>query len=148
MLSAGFDYVCQDAVNAKVILADGTVWQADLIIAANGVHSTAREHVLDTDETNASNTGWATMRWLLPTDELLADANTAPLVEYSTQRYFMGAQGGGLVWYQCRKYVPDSPLLRCLRKLLIFLGSSNEVQNFLYLSQSFASSNITEGMHT
>ena len=39
-------------------------------------------------------------------------------------------------------------LLRRLRKLLILLGYSNEVQNFLYLSQSFASSNITEGMYT
>ncbi|ORY60950.1 FAD binding domain-containing protein [Pseudomassariella vexata] len=112
-----------DPVHAKITTADGTVWQADLIIAANGVHSTAREHVLATDESQASDTGWATMRWLVPTEELLADPDTAPLVEDSTQRYFMGAQGGGLVWYMCR---------------------NNEVQNFLYLSRSFASENITE----
>lgn len=87
-------------------LADGTVHQADLIIAANGVHSTARNHVLVTDESHASDTGWATMRWLVPTEELLADPDTAALVEDSTQRYFMGGRGGGLVWYPCRKCVP------------------------------------------
>jgi hypothetical protein len=54
------------------------------------------------------------MRWLVPTEELLADADTASLVEDSTQRYFMGARGGGLVWYPCRKYVQDSPLLTAM----------------------------------
>ena len=89
------------------------------------------------------------MRWLVPTKELLADAETASLVEDSTQRYFMGARGGGLVWYPCRKYVQDYPLLTARpAKLLTVLGCSNEVQNFLYLSQSFASSNITEGRYT
>ncbi|TPX07424.1 uncharacterized protein E0L32_002106 [Thyridium curvatum] len=112
-----------DAEHAKVTTADGTVRQADLIIAANGVHSTAREHVVITDKSDVNDTGWASMRWLVPTEELLADPETAPLVEDSTQRYFIGARGGGLVWYPCR---------------------NNEVQNFLYLSQSFASENITE----
>lgn len=92
-------------MHAKVTTADGTVWEAQLIIAANGVHSTAREHILVTEESNTSDTGWATMRWLLPTEELLADPDTASLVEDSTQRYFIGARGGGLVWYMCRKCV-------------------------------------------
>ncbi|OAA56178.1 FAD binding domain-containing protein [Niveomyces insectorum RCEF 264] len=112
-----------DSVNAKVTTADGTVWQADLILAANGVHSTAREHVLPADESDTSDTGWATMRWLVPTEELLANPDTASLVEDSTQRFFMGTRGGGLVWYPCR---------------------NNEVQNFLYLSRSFSRENITE----
>ncbi|EFQ33706.1 FAD binding domain-containing protein [Colletotrichum graminicola] len=112
-----------DPVNASVVTIDGTTWQANLVIAANGVHSTAKEHVIAADESHESDTGWATMRWLLPTEELLADPETASLVEDSTQRYFMGARGGGLVWYMCR---------------------NNEVQNFLYLSQSFASESITE----
>jgi hypothetical protein len=51
------------------------------------------------------------MRWLVPTKELLADPGTASLVEDSTQRYFVGSRGGGLVWYSCRKYVQDSPVL-------------------------------------
>ncbi|KAK0648458.1 FAD binding domain-containing protein [Cercophora newfieldiana] len=112
-----------DCANAKVTTADGRVWQADLVVAANGVHSKAWEYVLNEEERRASDTGWASMRWLVPTKELLADPETAPLVEDSTQRYFVGGRGGGLVWYPCR---------------------DNEVQNFLYLSQSFASENITE----
>ena len=88
------------------------------------------------------------MRWLVPTKELLADAETASMVEDLTQRYFIGARGGGLVWYPCRKYAQGYPLLTTMQKMLTLLGCSNEVQNFLYLSQSFASSNITEGMYT
>ncbi|GKT49753.1 FAD-dependent monooxygenase OpS4 [Colletotrichum spaethianum] len=90
------DHFRQDPLHAMVTTADGTVWQADLVIAANGVHSTARDHVLVTDESHASDTGWSTMRWLVPTQELLADPATASLVEDSTQRYFVGARGGGL----------------------------------------------------
>jgi salicylate hydroxylase len=90
-------------VNARITLADGTTRQGDLIIAANGVHSTAREAVGVTDDSITTETGWASMRWLLPTSELLADPEIANLVEKSTQRFYMGAQGGGLVWYQCRE---------------------------------------------
>lgn len=54
------------------------------------------------------------MRWLVPTKDLLADADTASLVEDSTQRYFIGARGGGLVWYPCREYVQHFPLLTAM----------------------------------
>lgn len=90
-------------MKATVTLADGTLRYADLVVAASGVHSKAKDHVVVTDESRGSDTGWATMRWLVPTQELLADPNTASLVEDSTQRYFMGARGGGLVWYPCRE---------------------------------------------
>ncbi|EFX01526.1 salicylate hydroxylase [Grosmannia clavigera kw1407] len=77
--------VHKDAVHAKVTTADGTVWRADMLVAANGVHSTAREHVSISDEIPASDTGWATMRWLAPTGSLLSDPDTAYLVEEFTQ---------------------------------------------------------------
>ncbi|KAF2128248.1 hypothetical protein P153DRAFT_398091 [Dothidotthia symphoricarpi CBS 119687] len=96
-LSPFSDHVHWDTVNAKVTLAYGTIWRADLVIAAHDVHSTAREYVLATDESHVSDTGWATRRWLLPTEELLTDPNTASLIEDSTQRYFVGARDGGLV---------------------------------------------------
>lgn len=101
----------QDVVKAKVTISDGTTFHGDLIIAASGVHSTAKDHVIVKDEGPSSDTGWAAMRWLVPTEELLADTYTASLVEDSTLRYFIGAQGGALVWYPCREYVTDSLLL-------------------------------------
>jgi salicylate hydroxylase len=80
------------------------VLQADLIVAADGVHSKAVDHVLGEEEIQAGNTGWSCMRWLVPTEELLADPETSTLVQDSVQRFFIGSAGaGGLVWYPCRK---------------------------------------------
>ena len=94
----------QDAAQGKIFLADNKVLQADLVIAANGVHSSAVGHVLGDKEIRASDTGWGTMRWLVPTEVLKSDPETADLVKNSLQRYFIGAQRtGGLVWYPCRK---------------------------------------------
>lgn len=94
----------QDAAEGKVILADDKVMQADLIVAADGVHSKAVGHVLGDKETQASNTGWSCMRWLVPTEEFLSDPETSTMIKDSMQRFFMGAPGGGaLVWYPCRE---------------------------------------------
>ena len=65
-------------------LADGQTLQADLVVAANGVHSTTRSHVVSKDEDRARDTGWASMRWLIPTEELLADPKTAPQIGTSS----------------------------------------------------------------
>jgi salicylate hydroxylase len=98
--------VCQDAAAGKVTTATGEVLHGDLIIAADGVHSTAVKHVLDDEVVEAGDTGWACMRWLVPRDELLADPETAGMIQDSTTRYFTAAGGAaGLVWYPCRKYV-------------------------------------------
>ena len=86
------------------MLADDRVLQADLIIAADGVHSRAVGHVLGSKEIGAMKTGWSCMRWLVPTEELRADPKTSMLVRDSVQQYFQGAPGAGvLVWYPCRK---------------------------------------------
>ncbi|KAF5877184.1 putative salicylate hydroxylase protein [Botrytis fragariae] len=113
-----------DAANGKVTLEDGKILQADLIVAADGVHSTAVDHVLGANKVQAGDTGWSCMRWLVPTQDLLSDPETADLVDDSVQRFFAPASGvGGFVWYPCR---------------------DNEVQNFLYLSKAFDSSHATE----
>lgn len=114
----------QDPLQGKVVLADGRILQADLVVAADGVHSTAVAHVLGNKETQASNTGWACMRWLVPTEELLADPEISTLIQDSHQRYFMGAPGAGaLIWYPCRKYVrvvpPPLPLYLRFRSYLL-----------------------------
>lgn len=96
----------QDAVEGRVTLEDGKTLQADLIIAADGVHTTAVGHVLNEDKLQVAETGWSCMRWLVPTEEILSDLETADLVKDSVQRFFMPSSGsGGLVWYPCRKYV-------------------------------------------
>ncbi|KAL8660351.1 MAG: hypothetical protein Q9202_006622 [Teloschistes flavicans] len=75
-----------DPLQGKVLLADGRILHADLVVAADGVHSTAVAHVLGNKETQASNTGWACMRWLVPTEELRADPEISTLIQDSHQR--------------------------------------------------------------
>nr|A0A8K1Y6D8.1 RecName: Full=FAD-dependent monooxygenase phomE; AltName: Full=Phomopsin biosynthesis cluster protein E [Diaporthe leptostromiformis]BDA39137.1 flavin-dependent monooxygenase [Diaporthe leptostromiformis] len=106
--------VSYDAEGAKVTTENGEVLRADLIIAADGVHSTAVKQVLGDEVVQAGDTGWACMRWLVPSDDFLSDPQTAHMIQDSTTRYFTAAGGAAaLVWYPCR---------------------NNEVQNFLYLS--------------
>ncbi|ROV97046.1 hypothetical protein VSDG_04192 [Cytospora chrysosperma] len=113
-----------DAENGKVTTVDGEVLQADLVVAADGVHSAAVKHVLGDGVIEAGDTGWACMRWLVPRDEFLADPETAHMIQDSSTRYFTAAGGAaGLVWYPCR---------------------NNEVQNFLYLSREFDTSHVGE----
>ncbi len=106
----------QDAVNGKVTVADNKILQTDLIVVADGVHSTAVRLVLGNEEIQAGDTGWACMRWLVPTEELLSDPNTSAMIQDSVQRYFIASQGaGGLVWYPCRKLVvPSLPFVNYL----------------------------------
>ena len=100
----------QNAENGKVTTEKGEVLQADLIIAADGVHSKAVKHVLGEDVVHAGDTGWACMRWLVPSEDLLSDPETAHMLQDSSTRYFTGARGAaGLVWYPCRKWVVSSP---------------------------------------
>jgi len=114
-----------DAANGKVTTADGEILQAHLVVAADGVHSSAVKHVLgDNEIVQAGDTGWACMRWLVPKSEFLSDPQTAHMIQDSTTRYFSAAEGdAGLVWYPCR---------------------NNELQNFLYLSRNFDTSHIGE----
>ena len=102
-----------DAENGKVTTEDGEVLQAHLVIAADGVHSTAVKHVLGDDGiVQAGDTGWACMRWLVPRDEFLSDPETAHMIQDSATRYFTAAGGAaGLVWYPCRKCVVSRSLL-------------------------------------
>lgn len=97
----------KDAENGRVTTDKGEVLQADLIVAADGVHSAAVKHVLGDDVVQVGDTGWACMRWLVPTEELLSDPETAHLVQDSVTRYFTAAEGAaGFVWYTCRKCAP------------------------------------------
>lgn len=95
-----------DAAGGRVTTEEGEVLRADLVVAADGVHSTAVQHVLGDDEgvRQVGDTGWACMRWLVPTEELVSDPETAHTIQDSASRYFTAAGGAaGLVWYPCRK---------------------------------------------
>ena len=111
-LSGRFYYVSQDAVNTKSFLRTAQSTKRTRLLQR--VNSTAGERVFVTAETDASNTGWATMRWLLSTKELLAPPDTGPLVEYSTQKVFHERSWRGIGIVLSRKYVQDSSLISAI----------------------------------
>lgn len=67
------------AQEGTVVLVDGSVKKADLIVAADGVHSVLRDVVLGHEAPRASPTGLSAYRFLVPTESLLNDPQ---LVEF------------------------------------------------------------------
>ena len=101
----GTEIVAFDALNASITLANGDIRTADLIVAADGVHSQATRHVLG-HENFAAPTGMSAFRFLIPSDVLRDDPKTASFLENDEGRLkiFTGTGDRRLVWYPCRKY--------------------------------------------
>ena len=76
------------------------------MIAADGIHSTAVALVTGCD-TPALPTGFSAFRFLIPTEELLADKQIAHFFEGKDgqMKVFVGEAGRRLVWYPCRSWV-------------------------------------------
>ena len=74
----GAHIISYDAEAGSVTLANGSVLSADLIIAADGVHSIASKFIGDHRPAIPSDT--TVVRFLIPTSTLMADPATADLV--------------------------------------------------------------------
>jgi salicylate hydroxylase len=97
----------QDPNEGTVELSDGTTMNADLIIGADGIHSVAVKHIIGYDNP-AIPKGLSCFRFLLPSEELIDDPETAALMEdhEGKARYYVVAQGNDtkrIVWYPCRE---------------------------------------------
>lgn len=62
-----------NAQEGTVVLANGSVEKADLIVAADGVNSVLRPAVLKHESPEASPTGLSAFRFLIPTKEFIDD---------------------------------------------------------------------------
>lgn len=89
--------------DGSVTLVDGSVYTADLIVAADGVHSIAAKVIYDVPP--AAPTGQAAFRFLIPTEKIASNLATAPLLENGVMKILTGPDGRRLVWYPCAKYV-------------------------------------------
>jgi salicylate hydroxylase len=81
--------------------------KADLVVGADGIHSKAVKSVTGFDNP-AIPKGLSCFRFLIPSEELLADPETAPLMENheGKARYYIIAAGKNtrrIVWYPCRE---------------------------------------------
>ena len=92
------------APDFATITLDGTTnYRGDLIIAADGAHSSAVGEVIGRD-TKALPTGSSAFRFLIPTESILADVQTRHFLEGKdgSLKIFVGQEGRRLVWYPCR----------------------------------------------
>ncbi|KAL3476691.1 hypothetical protein BJX99DRAFT_227539 [Aspergillus californicus] len=102
------EVVDYDAEDGSITLANRSTERADLVVAADGVHTSAVRHVIG-HATPVVSTGWSVFRFLLSTDELCRDPDIAPLVERGVTRLEDGLQKifsvesdmRRLVWYPC-----------------------------------------------
>jgi salicylate hydroxylase len=98
------EVVQYDADNGSITLADSSVHYADLVIAADGVHTIAVDHVIGHSVSPVS-TGFAAFCFLIPTEELLKDPDTAPMVTDNDGvfKVLRADDSRRLVWYPCAK---------------------------------------------
>lgn len=84
-----------------VTLQDLTSFSADLIVAADGVHSKSVAVVIG-QSNPAMPTGHSTFRFLIPADAILEDPETRDFTkEEGMMKIFIG-EGKRIVWYPCR----------------------------------------------
>ena len=72
-LQLGSNVTGGNAEEGTVVLADGRIKNADLIIGADGMHSVLKRVVLGNRAPKASLAGLSTFRFLIPTNDLLDD---------------------------------------------------------------------------
>ncbi|KAJ9609000.1 hypothetical protein H2200_006771 [Cladophialophora chaetospira] len=76
------DVVSYDPKAGSITLQDGSIHRADLVVAADGVHSLAPHSLLGADYSNydISHTGTTIIRFMLPSSAILSDPQTAHLI--------------------------------------------------------------------
>lgn len=71
-----------------------------LVVAADGVHTTAIHQVIG-HATPAVATGSAAFRFLIPTEDIQGDPETAHLLEDGLMRIYVAEGVRRLIWYSC-----------------------------------------------
>ena len=97
-----------DAENGTVELADGSVYTADMVVAADGLHSVVKEAVLGSQIPAPRDSGCSAFRFLIPTKQLMCDPELALTLREKCQGpTILADQTDGvvdrhIVWYDCQ----------------------------------------------
>ena len=95
--------ILQNPETGTVILEDSSTISADLVIAADGVHTLAAGLVLG-QPIPAAPTNTSAFRFLIPTAELEVAGEARKLLDHEgSMKIFIGESGKRLVWYPCRR---------------------------------------------
>ena len=96
-----------DAHAGTVTLADGSTLRADLVVAADGVHSRANKYVLG-HEVPAVPSDTTVIRFMISSETIRQDPKTALLLARGDTHCSIYTAADSLRWlvrYSCRKYV-------------------------------------------
>ena len=99
------EVVSFDAHAGSVTLKNASTLTADLIVAADGIHSQAHEHVLGFKEP-ALHSDTTVIRFLIPSDIVRGDPTTAPVLpsrDGQSSIYTISDPSRWLLRYPCRK---------------------------------------------
>ncbi|KAL2822285.1 hypothetical protein BDW59DRAFT_173932 [Aspergillus cavernicola] len=81
-----------DFDSTSVTLADGNVVQADIVVAADGIKSTIRDHLLGEDSSKPMATGDAAYRIMLPRGVMESDPKLKKLLEVPEATRWLGPE--------------------------------------------------------
>lgn len=116
-----------DFSQASVLLDDGSTFEGDLIVGADGAHSVCRSRI--DPSIHAVPSGKSCYRFLVKRADLLADEQTAPLIGALGWMKEFSEGARRLVLYPCRDnttmnvaaFVPDSQVLPTHERQLLFV---------------------------
>ncbi|KAK4891432.1 hypothetical protein LTR27_009927 [Elasticomyces elasticus] len=89
-----------DAKNCTITLEDGSTVQGDVVVGADGVHSRARTSIPGGDK-HPFDSGKSAFRFLLPTDVLSSDPQTAEFISKTGYLTMWIAEDRRLIMYPC-----------------------------------------------
>ena len=113
------------AEEGTVTLKDGSVHEADLIVAGDGVHSVLRDVVLGHEASEASPTGLSAFRFLIPTETLMDDPQLVEFLKWKCNGPTILAdtrevkRERHIVWYDCQGWVIVFLFLRYVMKWVL-----------------------------
>ena len=102
------DVVSYDPIEGSISLRDSSMRTADLIVAADGLHSIAHKCVLG-EERSVIPTDTTALRFMIPSEDIMANHITAPLLAKGDGQFTILCSADRQTWilrYPCRKYVP------------------------------------------
>lgn len=123
------------AEEGSVVLSDGNVKKADLIVAADGVHSVLRSVVLGYAAPKASPTGLSAFRFLIPTKHFLDDPQLVEFMKSKCKGPTIFAdtreveRERHIIWYGCQGWV--IVLLFGYVGIWVLMKIRGKVQNFV-----------------
>lgn len=116
-----------DPYNATITFADGTQFQGDLIVGADGVHSISRTSLPNCEHIKPFPSGKSAFRFLLAKQKVLDDPETAALVQHT---------GEQSMWYGVD------------RRIVMYPTSNNSILNFIVIHPDEESASETAGSDT